>query len=358
MNHAFLKRPAILLLSLLAIPSEGAGWYKVVKVKAFSPQIGIPKGGGSGGGGAATSITNGTTTCTGGTGPSFLTIDAALAINCDNSGAVDTAIVAKGSSDATKKLRFEVDGFTTGNTRVMTPPNQDATLAGINVSQSFSSTQTIADDIRIFIGSSAGAFATYTAMTPDSPGILTGATSNTWHVYENADVTFDFNNCAAGTAAGTDPAICIHSAVQDKTQFQYLAVWGQAGGAIKTLTESAATPVIRIPVATLNGGAAKLFYRVLAADASNVQVRAGGGLTIAVVNVAGTETCGLSAASEAADGSVAAVSAGTLTYAITCDTTPANAVDISFNAVSSLTQTTLNIQYFIIYNGPALPARQ
>lgn len=46
---------------------------------------------------------------------------------------VDTTAVVKGSADATKLLRFEIDGFTTGTTRVLTAPNFDgmiATLAG------------------------------------------------------------------------------------------------------------------------------------------------------------------------------------------------------------------------------------
>lgn len=54
----------------------------------------------------------------------------------------DGTAIIKGSADATKLLRIEVDGFTTGNTRVATPPNQDFTIAGINVAQTFSVTQT------------------------------------------------------------------------------------------------------------------------------------------------------------------------------------------------------------------------
>lgn len=42
---------------------------------------------------------------------------------------VDTNPVVVGSADATKKLRFEVDGFTTATTRVLTPPNFDGTIA-------------------------------------------------------------------------------------------------------------------------------------------------------------------------------------------------------------------------------------
>lgn len=49
--------------------------------------------------------------------------------------APDTTEIVHGSADATKRLRFEVDGFTAGALRVMTPPDADATLAGINVTQ-------------------------------------------------------------------------------------------------------------------------------------------------------------------------------------------------------------------------------
>lgn len=42
---------------------------------------------------------------------------------------IDTTAVVKGSADATKQLRFEVDGFTTATTRVLTPPNYDGTIA-------------------------------------------------------------------------------------------------------------------------------------------------------------------------------------------------------------------------------------
>lgn len=40
----------------------------------------------------------------------------------------DAVAIIKGSADTTKLLRFEVDGFTTGTTRVITPPNADTIL--------------------------------------------------------------------------------------------------------------------------------------------------------------------------------------------------------------------------------------
>lgn len=55
----------------------------------------------------------------------------------------DTQTIVKGSVDATKLLRFEVDGFTTGTTRVLTPPNANATIAGLEVANIFTATQTV-----------------------------------------------------------------------------------------------------------------------------------------------------------------------------------------------------------------------
>lgn len=43
----------------------------------------------------------------------------------------DTDLHITGSSDATKIFRFEVDGFTAGQTRTLTPPNADLTLAAV-----------------------------------------------------------------------------------------------------------------------------------------------------------------------------------------------------------------------------------
>jgi hypothetical protein len=51
--------------------------------------------------------------------------------------------LVKGSSDATKLLRFEVDGFTTGTTRVLTPQDTNYIIAGTNISNSFSANQAI-----------------------------------------------------------------------------------------------------------------------------------------------------------------------------------------------------------------------
>lgn len=54
----------------------------------------------------------------------------------------DSTALVQGSSDTTKRLRFEIDGFTAGATRVLTPPDQDGTLALLERAQTFTAQQT------------------------------------------------------------------------------------------------------------------------------------------------------------------------------------------------------------------------
>lgn len=202
--------------------------------------------------------------------------------------------------------------------------------------------------------------------TPDTPYFATGTTSNSFNIGENGDEDNDLNNGPCGTAACTDPTVNIHSAANDTTQYLGLAAWGVAGGSRKTLTESSATSAVRIPVAASAGAGGTFNYCIFASDATDQQQRCGR-IKFSVTNKAGTETCGLNtdtavvndaSISETEDGNAAAISTGTLTYAITCDTTPTNAVDIQINAVSSLTQTTLEARYYVFLMGPGQPARQ
>lgn len=57
----------------------------------------------------------------------------------------DSTAIVKGSADATKQLRIEVDGFTPGATRVATFPDADITVARSNAAQTFTGTQTFSD---------------------------------------------------------------------------------------------------------------------------------------------------------------------------------------------------------------------
>lgn len=79
------------------------------------------------------------------------TVDLNVSGTCTGCGAglpaVDTTAIVAGSVDATKLLRFEVDGFTTATTRVLTPQNASYTLAGTDLSQTFGNTQTFTNGI-------------------------------------------------------------------------------------------------------------------------------------------------------------------------------------------------------------------
>lgn len=61
----------------------------------------------------------------------------------------DSTALVKGSGDPTKLMRFEVDGFTAAATRVLTPPDADITLAGINIAQTFALLQTFSSGITL-----------------------------------------------------------------------------------------------------------------------------------------------------------------------------------------------------------------
>ena len=202
-----------------------------------------------------------------------------------------------------------------------------------------------------------------TTNTPDAMRLGLSSTSNAFQLVEEADSLLDFNNGPCGTAACTHPTLNIHSATQNTTEYQGLSYFGTAGKAVKTLTESTATALVRIPVASNAAAGGMLEYGIFAADATDQQLRQGS-IRYSVVNKAGTETCTLTAidgtavTNETNDGNAAALSAGTMTYTIACDATPANAVDLTFAAVSSLTQTTLEARWSISHVGPGLPAPQ
>lgn len=68
--------------------------------------------------------------------------DLANWVRISGSGAfIDTDPIAKGSADSTKLVRLEVDGITTGTTRVITVPDANITLAGTDKQQAFTKPQ-------------------------------------------------------------------------------------------------------------------------------------------------------------------------------------------------------------------------
>jgi hypothetical protein len=110
-------------------------------------------------------------------------------------------------------------------------------------------------------------------------------------------------------------------------------------GTAKTLTESSATDVVLVEVASGSGTGGDFEYAVYAADATNHQIRSGR-VIFNAVNEAGNETCVLGTLEELDN-----TPTGTLTAAISCVTTPTNGVMLQINAASSLTQTTLNVEW-------------
>ena len=95
-------------------------------------------------------------------------------------------------------------------------------------------------------------------------------------------------------------------------------------------------------------------------DATPDQQSRTGFIRFDVINKAGTETCTMrsvagtndTSITETEDGSGAgAISTGTLTYALTLTTAGTNTCAFQLNPVSSLTQTTLNVQWTARLNG-------
>lgn len=114
----------------------------------------------------------------------------------------DTQTIVKGSVDPSKLMRFEVDGFTSGTTRVLTPPNQDITLAGQNFANVFTVDQII--DARAAAGKDAelnhniypGAWDSIDASLSIHE-IFTGAYASGVHLFHGATVDIVANPSAS-----------------------------------------------------------------------------------------------------------------------------------------------------------------
>lgn len=176
-----------------------------------------------------------------------------------------------------------------------------------------------------------------------------------------------FDNVSTGvTTAKTCATGQFISAVNNVGVFTCAPVYGTGGTSTKALTAGAATSIVRIPVAASAGTGGRLIYTVFAADAVDQQSRSGW-LQFSISNKAGTEICKMTSVAGANDTSIdqtedgsgiGAISSGTLTYTVTCDLSPTNAVDFQINAVSSLTETTLNAYYRVEMAGPGAPSPQ
>jgi hypothetical protein len=99
----------------------------------------------------ATALAANGSNCTAGNYP--LGVDASGVVESCTSfaGAVlpthDSTIILYGSGDATKQVRFEVDGLTTGTTRVITVPDANITLVGTSATQTLTNKSIVASQL-------------------------------------------------------------------------------------------------------------------------------------------------------------------------------------------------------------------
>jgi hypothetical protein len=126
-------------------------------------------------------------------------------------------------------------------------------------------------------------------------------------------------------------------------QLKIVYAKGVQGANVKTLTESSATGFVTITVATSEIASGVIYYTVFAKDATNTQAKSGELFFSAAANSSGVVT----AATVSDVNTLNPCTSGTLTNTMD-STTAANATTIRANAASSLTQTTLEIRYFIV----------
>ena len=123
------------------------------------------------------------------------------------------------------------------------------------------------------------------------------------------------------------------------------------GGAVKALTESTATGFVRVDCANDVAVGGVIHYAIYAKDAGDeIQLRSGS-VNFALVNKAGAggTTCVLGTVLNEAF----TASSGTLTVSFDSDVSAHTSADIRATAVSSLTQTSLDIRYRVEIFGPS-----
>lgn len=148
-------------------------------------------------------------------------IMAHLADMNDGVAAIQDTFTLSDPADDTKQVRFDAVGITTGNTRVLTVPDADATIAGLSVAQEFTATQN------------------FNATT------LTDAASISWDASANqvTSVTLAGDRTFAAPTNMVDGGVYVLTIVQDATGTRvpsFNAVFKFAGGTAPTLTTTAA----------------------------------------------------------------------------------------------------------------------
>ena len=128
----------------------------------------------------------------------------------------DTNLVVEDNADSTRKFRFEASSVSAGAIRVLTVPDTNMTLAGINVAQTFTGVQTLSDNPIINAGTANGV--TYL----NGSKVLTSGSA----------LTFDGSNLGIGTSL-PDQRLTVYTATQNQGVSVYNTTGtGGHGGAI------------------------------------------------------------------------------------------------------------------------------
>ena len=141
--------------------------------------------------------------------------------------AIQDTFTLSDPADDTKQVRIDAVGITAGNTRVLTAPDADVTIAGLEAAQEFTKTQN------------------FNATT------LTDAASISWDASANqvTSVTLTDNRTLAAPTNMVDGGVYTLMAIQDGTgsrTLSYNAVFKFAAGTAPTLTTTAAAKDILV----------------------------------------------------------------------------------------------------------------
>ncbi len=139
---------------------------------------------------------------------------------------MDTTGIAKGSSDATKIVRLEVDGLTTGTTRVLTVPDVSMTLAGRDVANTWTGAQTYNSTVAYASTISSGVSPTTNVAYDFGSSSLRWATAYVGGV--NASVASTF---AGNVSVTSGSSLIMDRAARTTNQQFYWAVGGNVSTA-------------------------------------------------------------------------------------------------------------------------------
>jgi len=150
----------------------------------------------------------------------FREIMAHLADMNSGASAIQDTFTLSDPADDTKQVRIDAGSITTGNTRVLTAPDADATIAGLSVAQEFTATQN------------------FNATT------LTDAASISWDASANqvTSVTLGGDRTFAAPTNMVDGGVYVLTIIQDATGTRvpsFNAVFKFAAGTAPTLTTTA-----------------------------------------------------------------------------------------------------------------------